>query len=565
MHTVGLLLGGLGLLLTGMSLMTEGLKMAAGSALRDILSAWTSTRWRGLVSGFGITALVQSSSAVTVATIGFANASLLTLQQAVWVIFGSNVGTTMTGWIVALVGFKLNVESFALPMVGIGVVLKLFGERNRAASFGQALVGFGLLFLGIGVLKETFEAFGQDASLPVMEGSLLLTIGVYTLAGVLLTTVMQSSSAALVIALSAAEGGLIPLQAAAAVVIGANLGTTTTALIAVWGATATAKRVALSHVGFNIVTALVAAVILSPMLFIVEWVRELLGLAAAPATTLAIFHTAFNALGVALMWPLADRMVTFLSHRFQTQEEIASRPQFLDRTSLGLPYIASEAILNEVNRINDLAASALLAAVSVEQETRENLDDEEGIVRSLGAAVGGFAAELGRTALPPVVADLLPGVLRSTQQFAGSVELAQQTVAAQSSIGSLEDERLNESWHQFRRQVVHVAEAANPLRAGFAPAGIEARVDELDHVYEEFKQAALREGVSGRLGVVQMDALLRYLGLARRAAKLLAKAAHRMAIARLALNQNSIRVPTLEGEVALVEAAIASEDESVGR
>jgi phosphate:Na+ symporter len=309
-----MLIGGLGLLLIGMSLMTDGLKLAAGSALRDILARWTSNRVRGLLSGFAITALVQSSSAVTVATIGFANANLLSLQQAVWVIFGSNVGTTMTGWIVALVGFKLNVEGFALPLVGIGVMLKISGERSRRSAFGQALVGFGLLFLGIGVLKETFDAFGEHMSLPALEGPALLTTGVYVLAGVLLTTVMQSSSAALVVALSAAEGGMISLAAAAAVVIGANLGTTTTALIAVWGATPTAKRVALAHVAFNILTATVAIIILQPLLLLVGWLRDAFALPAAPATTLAVFHSAFNVLGVLLIWPVANRMVACCTH-----------------------------------------------------------------------------------------------------------------------------------------------------------------------------------------------------------------------------------------------------------
>ena len=218
--TAGSVIGGVGLLLVGMAMMTDGLKLAAGNALRNILATWTNTRARGLTAGFLITGLVQSSSAVTVATIGFANAGLLGLGNSVWVIYGSNVGTTMTGWIVALIGFKLKVEAFALPMVGLGVILRLTGEATRRAFIGQALIGFGLLFLGIGVLADTFANLGESAALPVITEPWLWSVVVYIALGVLLTTLMQSSSAALVIALSAAEGGLIPLNTAALVVIG---------------------------------------------------------------------------------------------------------------------------------------------------------------------------------------------------------------------------------------------------------------------------------------------------------------------------------------------------------
>ena len=537
MHTAGLLLGGLGLLLTGMGLMTDGLKTAAGSALRDILAAWTGTRLRGLVAGFSITALVQSSSAVTVATIGFANASLLTLEQAVWVIFGSNVGTTMTGWIVALVGFKLNVESFALPLVGVGVLLRLFGRSTRNAAVGQALVGFGLLFLGIGVLKETFDSFGQAQRLPVLEGPLLINILVYTLAGVLLTTLMQSSSAALVIALSAAEGGLIPLPAAAAVVIGANLGTTTTALITVWGATATAKRVAMSHVGFNVVTALVAMVILSPLLFVVEWLRALFALPAAPATTLAIFHTVFNALGVLLMWPLADRLIAFVARRFQTQEEIAARPQYLDRTSLGLPYIAGEAVLNEVNRINEVAARGLGDALRQPDAGPVRLAEAQAIAHSLGDAVSAYTTQLSRTALPPTIAILLPDVLRSVQRFNTALGLGREAVDAFGELGRVRDADLVALAERLRRQVGTVADLTNPLEVGLDAARTDAALEELDRLYHELTQAALDAGVNGGIEVAQMEALLRFAGLARRAARQLSRGADRMAAARAALDR----------------------------
>jgi len=152
----GVLAGGIGLFLLGMWLMTDGLRMAAGSAMRGILARSTATRWRALASGFGLTALVQSSSAVTVAAVGFVNAGLLALGPALWVLFGSNVGTTMTGWLVALLGLQIKIDALALPMIAAGMLLRLTGPGTRREGWGLALAGFGVLFLGIAVLRDGF-------------------------------------------------------------------------------------------------------------------------------------------------------------------------------------------------------------------------------------------------------------------------------------------------------------------------------------------------------------------------------------------------------------------------
>mgnify|MGYP001827057024 FL=1 len=155
--TIGMLAGGLGLFLLAVNMITDGLTQAAGHALRDMLGKWTSTLGRGIVTGFSITAIVQSSSAVTVATIGFVNAGLIGLYQSLGVVYGSNIGTTMTGWLVAAIGFQIKVDAFAMPMIGIGMLLRLTGAGSRRAPVGMALAGFGLFFIGIEVLKDAFE------------------------------------------------------------------------------------------------------------------------------------------------------------------------------------------------------------------------------------------------------------------------------------------------------------------------------------------------------------------------------------------------------------------------
>lgn len=236
--------------------------MAAGPALNRILTSSTQTRLRGLGSGIVVTALVQSSSAVTVAAIGFVNAGLLTFGQSLWVIFGANVGTTMTGWLVALIGFKIKVEAAALPMIGLGMALRLSGAETRRGASGTALAGFGVLFLGIGFLQQAFSGTDAGIDLVGLSGQGFMSVVYFVLAGILLTVLMQSSSASLAIVLTLAQANVIPLQEAAAAVIGANIGTTVTALLAAIGATPNARRAAGAHVLFNALTGTVALLLL---------------------------------------------------------------------------------------------------------------------------------------------------------------------------------------------------------------------------------------------------------------------------------------------------------------
>ena len=180
--TIGMLLGGLGLFLLAVGMITDGLKMAAGHALRDILGKWTRTPAHGILTGMSITAIVQSSSAVTVATIGFVNAGLISMYQALGIVYGTNIGTTVTGWLVAIIGFKVNVDAFAVPIIGIGMLLRLTGGESRRAPLGLALVGFGLFFIGIDVLKDAFEglAVAIDLQKLTVDGiaGVLLFVGI---------------------------------------------------------------------------------------------------------------------------------------------------------------------------------------------------------------------------------------------------------------------------------------------------------------------------------------------------------------------------------------------------
>jgi len=348
--TVTMSLGGLGLLLLGMGMMTDGLKAAAGNSLQAFLERSTKTRLRAALAGFGITALVQSSSAVIVATLGFTNAGMLRLKQAAWVVFGSNVGTTMTAWIVALVGLRIKVELVALPLIGVGMLLKLFFSKGRSAHVGVALAGFGLLFLGLGMLRDAFIDVADWIPIDQLgtEGVNGIVLGV--LFGALLTALIQSSSAALAIILTASVTGVLTPLLGASLVIGANIGTTATSLLASIGATANARRLALVHVTEKALTAVIALILLVPL----WWISEQLAGGAGRtniSTGLALFHTLFNLLGLLLMWLLADRLLRQVERWIKQPELSSEKLRYLDDTVLALPAMGVSAMHSEIKRV----------------------------------------------------------------------------------------------------------------------------------------------------------------------------------------------------------------------
>ena len=524
MTTISVMLGGLGLFLAGMWLMTDGLKMAAGEALRDLLHSWTNTRMRGLVTGFSITALVQSSSAVTVATIGFANAGLLTLDQAIWVIFGSNVGTTMTGWIVSQVGFKISIDVFALPLIGIGMLLRLTGSTAKRGALGQAIVGFGLFFLGIDVLKDGFETFGTDFQLPQVFDHIIIGLLIYVLIGFLLTTLVQSSSAAMVIILSAAQGGFIPLSVAAAAVIGTNLGTTTTAIISVLGATSTAKRVAASHVIFNLLTATIALMIIVPLLHVVHLTQDLLDLSETPAVTLAMFHTLFNILGIILIWPFAKKLVNNLDTRFITKDEIEGKPEFLDATVLAVPMLAANALLSELGRVNLIAVNAAREALGADHVSLQKLGLEHENSIKLVSEIGNFTARLNQANLAADITGILPKIMESGQKFSVITGYACDIAELQHKIRLPDDEHLRSLISRLKREAADIIVDASVSDHRVNIQAMEQKLGVLENTYIDLKHTVLNAGARGQVSMIIMDAQLQQAFIIRRMAKQIKKA-----------------------------------------
>jgi phosphate:Na+ symporter len=502
-------LGGIGMFLLGMGLMTEGLKLAAGSALERVLASSTRTRLRGLGSGALLTALVQSSSAVTVATIGFVNAGLVSLGQALWVLYGANVGTTMTGWLVALVGLQFKVEVFALPLVGVGMLLRLTGEKSRRGAVGLALAGFGVLFLGIEVLRSSFAAVAQQVDLPQGEGAFAVLAQLAV--GVVMTVLMQSSSAALAVALTAAQGGMLSPQGAAAVVIGANIGTTVTALLATIGATPNAKRAAAGHVAFNVLTGVVALALLPWLVTAIAGLRQALALPPSPAAKLALFHTAFNLLGVVLMWPLSDRLAHELGRRFRSGEEDEARPQHLDDNVLAVPALALDALEQEVRRFGGMAVEAARRALTGEAAPPQ---DPRPSAR-LGNAIAEFITRLNRQSMGPESARRLPEILRVVRYWEAVRELAADAAAVRAEPGAAG--ALARFDAAFRQSALALLEAVDPRRAGGDAEEVARLAEEMQRHYQELKAAYLEAGAAGSLALPAMDAALRHASTTRRA------------------------------------------------
>ena len=303
------LIGALGMFIYGMKVMSEGLQKAAGSRLRKMLASITSNRFKGVFTGFGITALVQSSSVTTVMTVSFVNAGLLTLVQSAGVMMGANIGTTITAWLINIFGFKVSMASYAYIIIAIGAPFMFFG-KSKAKAWAGAIIGFALLFMGLGALKSAVPGMGADSALVQFFAqyahpgyiATLMFVGLGTIA----TVIIQSSSAAMALTMTMVAAGIIPFEVAAAMILGENIGTTITAELASMIGNVHAKRSARIHSLFNIV-GVTWAVILFPFLMDgIKWLLEAMhsgpeAYAFDANTGLATFHTLFNLLNVLLL------------------------------------------------------------------------------------------------------------------------------------------------------------------------------------------------------------------------------------------------------------------------
>jgi phosphate:Na+ symporter len=307
------LAGSLGLFLYGMKVMSDGIQQATGDRMQRVLGFMTGHRLAGVLTGFGITAIIQSSSATTVMVVSFVNAGLLTLKQSIGVIMGANIGTTVSAWIVSLVGFSLNISALAVPAVGIGFILKMAHRKTR--DFGEVLLGLGLLFLGLDFLTQSMPALSAEAFDFVGAFSNLgfVSILVGTAVGIVMTLLVHSSSASTAIVLTMTFNGVIEFPIAAAMILGANIGTTIDAALAAIGTKTAAKQAALVHILFNVIGTVWALIFFKPLIALVDLITPGQMAGVGVTTHLAMFHTVFNMINTLVFLPFVTPFASLVS------------------------------------------------------------------------------------------------------------------------------------------------------------------------------------------------------------------------------------------------------------
>lgn len=366
MSTVISVLGGVGLFLLGMSVMTNGLKALAGPGLRATLSKAAATPLSGAFWGAFVTLIVQSSSATTMTTIGLVSAGLLTFTQGLGLVFGANVGTTGTSWLIALIGVRVSLTKAALPMIFAGALVSLLG-RGRLSAAGASLAGFALVLFGLTTLQEGMGGVAErlhPSNLPAVFGagvswwSSLYGVLALILLGVVMTAVMQSSTAAIAVTLSANFAGAVGLDQACALIIGQNIGTATSSAMAAIGASSTAKRLALAYILFKLIAALIALILFPVTIPLLVRASKTI----AGVTLLAGYHSAYNVVGVAVMLPLIHRFTRFVERILP--ERSAPLTVCLDRAALATPLAAEEAVRRTVARSLGTMCGGIAAALT---------------------------------------------------------------------------------------------------------------------------------------------------------------------------------------------------------
>lgn len=372
---------GVAIFLFGMISLEEGFRAFTGGVLENVLRRSTDRLWKSLSMGIVTTTVMQSSSLVSVITISFLSAGLIGLSAGIGIIFGANLGTTTGAWLVAGLGMKVNISAYAMPLLVFGVILLLQKSRPLKGA-GYVLAGVGFLFLGISHMKEGFESFKHGFDLATYAVPGVAGLLLYTGIGAVATVVIQSSHATLVLIITALAAQQITYENALALAIGANIGTTITAIIGAMGANSDGKRLAAAHLLFNVVTGLVAIVAIRQLTVTVDLISDAAHIAADDYTLkLAVFHTLFNLVGVLLMVPLTGRLVTLLNRLFVKPLPTAVQPRYLNESVMEFPEATLKAVRQEVLRLYDHAFEVMARGLNFDPEQLRSDTDLAVLVR----------------------------------------------------------------------------------------------------------------------------------------------------------------------------------------
>lgn len=519
---LGAILAGLGFFLLGMQQLESSLHDLAGRRLKRFIRQNTSSPLRGVLVGTTATAMLQSSSLVMLLLLAFVGAGILTLGNAIGVVFGVNLGTTITGWLVALVGFKLDLEAAAFPLIGVSALATLLLRRTEPfLAFARLALALGFLLLGLGLMKDGVAAVASGANLAFLAG---VRPAVFALAGLALTAVIQSSSAAMLIALSALSAGVVDVPQAAGFAVGANLGTTVTVMMGALGGTASKRRVAISHVLFNAVTAVAALILLRPLLSLIV---DYAGI-ADPLFALVAFHSAFNLLGIALFLPVTGPFAAFLQRRFAGPPHQISR--FINQVPPEVPDAAVEALELETGhlfyRVMDYNLTLLGAragrslAVPYRPpgsggsifERADNLHERYADIKELGGEILDFTLKIQEHALGPAEAARLIRLQSAVRHAVQSAKCLKDIQHNLRDFESSVSDSLTARHEALRQRMIRTYDSIQPLwspeRSASRPAELEAMAADNRKIYEDQIQDVYQNARRDGLDWVQISTLL---------------------------------------------------------
>lgn len=520
-NTVFYLIGGLGFFLFGIKFMSEGLRKVASDRLRSILGLLTRNRLAALLVGAGVTALIQSSSAMTVMLIGFVNAGLMTLKQAIPVVLGANIGTTFTAWIVSLLA-RFEILSYALPAVGIGFAMMFFFKRPTPRQWGEVLFGFGVLFVGIGFMKNAFEPF--ESSERIMD--VMINFSRYPVLGVLVgacvTMLLQSSSATIALVQLLAFRGLIDLPSAIPIILGDNIGTTITAQVARIGGTTGARRVAWTHTLFNVIGTLYVLAFVYAGIFnrVIEWIIPGPLSDGNVMTHIALAHSVFNVFNAAVFFPFIPALQKLIEKLIrQTGEAISAEPQYLERHLLETPPLALEQSKKEIIRMLGLAGSALRNAYEMyrtgKPELAAKVARREEAVDNLQAEITSYLVEISMEGLEKESAEKIPVLIHSVNDIEriadnaeNIVELAQRRVRKKLELSDMATGELDGMFSVAASMLQDVTRGLETEDNDFAREALrkEIELNRMQRTLRKSHVARLNEGTCSMLaGIVFID------------------------------------------------------------
>ena len=456
-------LAGLGIFLFAMHLLEESVKSLSGKTFRRMIRQYTNSTLRAIGSGSLVTAVLQSSSAVSLMVLAFVGAGVLSMENALGVMMGSNIGTTFTAWIVATLGFKIKIESFAFPLIGVGGVGLIFlGSYAKLSQSSKLLIGFGLLFLGLDYMKLSVEGLAQSFNLDQVSG---YGLWLYLLVGIVITALMQSSSASIAIVLTGLHSQLINFEMGVAMVIGANVGTTITVLLGSIGAVQSKKRVGFSHVVFNVVTAGVA---FSSLPVLVWGIELFFDINSSNVMGLALFHTLFNTLGVVIFLPFVGLLSRILFKLFPEHKAILTL--YIDKTPAAVPDAATMALKKEIHHLLEESQFYNLRLLRIDEKLvfdndcpfekntkkKMTLDKFYENIKLLHAEIFSFYSRLQNEKLDRAEAKELERMIYASRNIMNSIKNLKDVRHNFDEFDGSENLYLNSQYKIFRKRLVEI-------------------------------------------------------------------------------------------------------------